>query len=459
MITNVADVNELMNKQSRATADRPHMHIADAVTNGLNMGMAQYTEQWRTHRKAAHTILMPQAVARHLPIQNAEAMQLLQDLLRRPRGFYNAIGRYASSVILSVLYGTRAPRYESPATAAFFKAQHEWECLLEPGATPPIDMIPLLKYVPERFAKWKRNVRKTRDLQRAVYFGLLDKTKERMQSGEANGSYMEEILARKQEFGLDYENIGYLGGALIEGGAGSTASYLQSLLMVLTAYPNVQKKAQEEVDRVVGQSRMPKLEDLEHMPYLRAITLELHRFRPVAPLMIPHATITPVEYKGYTIPAGTTIFINAWGIFHDPELYDDPETFNPDRYVLTENGTKPGVDAPDLKPNFIFGVGRRVCPGVHLAQNSVNINVMNLVWAFNYTAENDAAGRPEPPDVWNYHKGVLSVPKPFKCKITPRTPAKAEMIERGLAEATETFEKFEYGLEHEDKEFVERARA
>ncbi|KAF8176356.1 hypothetical protein K438DRAFT_1553145, partial [Mycena galopus ATCC 62051] len=82
------------------------------------------------------------------------------------------------------------------------------------------------------------------------------------------------------------------------------------------------------------------------------------------------------------------------------ELYDDPESFIPDRYLLTENGTKPGVDGSDLRSNLAFGVGRRICPDIHVAQNSVarrhltiivlalnrtqNLNAMNLVWAFNF---------------------------------------------------------------------------
>ena len=84
----------------------------------------------------------------------------------------------------------------------------EWTGLLTPGATPPVDMIPILKSVPERWAKWKRDCRRVRNMQRALFFGLLDETKERLRAGEANGSYMEEVLARQEEFGLDWEMTG-----------------------------------------------------------------------------------------------------------------------------------------------------------------------------------------------------------------------------------------------------------
>ncbi|KAF7336387.1 Cytochrome p450 [Mycena venus] len=145
VLTDPAAVKELMDKRSGSTVERPPSHVADLVTGGSNMALAHYTENWRTLRRTAHAILTPQASARHVPIQQAEASQLLHNILRHPQGFYNHIRRYSNSVILSVLYGKRSPRYETPQTTALFKAQHEWMLVLEPGATPPVDMIPILK--------------------------------------------------------------------------------------------------------------------------------------------------------------------------------------------------------------------------------------------------------------------------------------------------------------------------
>jgi hypothetical protein len=76
---------------------------------------------------------------------------------------------------------------------------------MEPGATPPVDMIPILKLVPERWAKWKRDCRKIRKRQRAMFFGLLNETILRLRQGEKNGSYMEEVLEREEELGLTRE--------------------------------------------------------------------------------------------------------------------------------------------------------------------------------------------------------------------------------------------------------------
>ncbi|KAF8216492.1 cytochrome P450 [Mycena galopus ATCC 62051] len=455
VLTDAAAIKELIDKRSATTIDRPPIHLVEVVTQGLHLVFSRYTEKWKILRRAAQATLTPQASARHLPIQQAEAIQLVHDILQSPESFYNHIQRYSNSVILSVLYGKRAPRFETPETVTLFKVEHAWVTLLEPGATPPLDYFPFLKYVP--WAKWKQVCQYVRRLQRDMYFNLLDKTQDRLRRSEGNGSYVEELVERQEELGLDREALGYLSGVLIETGSETTAAYLQSLVLALVAYPEVQKKAHEEIDRVVGEHRMPTLDDLEHMPYIRAVILETHRFRPVAPFGIPHCTLAAEEYQGYLIPKGSTIYMNVWGIFHDPELFDNPEDFIPDRY-LTENGTKPGVDGSNLRPTLPFGGGRRICPGIHLAQDTINLNVMNLLWAFNF---NKAIGQDNTlveVDTMDYLTGLTSKPRSFKCRITPRTAETAEIIQREFVDAADTFSKFEFDLSPEDQEYVAKSR-
>ncbi|KAJ7916802.1 cytochrome P450 [Mycena leptocephala] len=444
VLTDAAAVKELMDKRSASTADRPPLHLAEVVTQGLSLVLARYGEKWRILRRAAHATLTPEASARLLPIQKAETVQLIYDILHSPQSFYSHIQRYSSSVILSVLYGKRSPRFETPETVASFKVEHEWVTLLEAGATPPMDFFPILKYVPERFAKWKRDCKNVRKMQRDLYFGLLDDTQERLRRGEGNGSFVEELISRQEELGMDREMTGYLSGILIETGSETTTSYLQSLVLALVAHPEAQKKAHEEIDRM-------------------------------STILYQDGLLSVAKYKGQLIPKGATIFINAWGIFHDPgklvppsfrlptdpqisDLYDDPETFIPDRYLLSENGTKPGVDGTDLRPNFPFGAGRRICPGIHVAYNTINLNVMSLLWAFNFDKATDAGGNPIELDTMDYYPGLTAKPRSFRCKITPRSPVKAEIIDRECLEAADTFAKYEFGLSLEDQEYVAKSR-
>ncbi|KAJ7898542.1 cytochrome P450 [Mycena olivaceomarginata] len=454
VLSDVVAVKELLDKRSATTSDRPPIHLADRITGGLHMVLARSTSTWKTLRKTSGAILTAQATAQHLPIQQAEATQLLYDILLSPQSFYTHISRYSYSVILSVLYGKRAPRYDTPEISGFFNVLHKFNAILSPGATPPVDAMPILKFIPERWAKWKRECKSIRNLQRTLYFGMMEEVRDRMRRGEGNGCYMEEVVGRENELGMDNEMTSYFGSALQETGSETTSSYLQSLILALVAYPKAQKTAHEEIDRVVGGDRLPTLDDLEHMPYIRAMILETHRFRPVAPLSIPHSTLAAEEYQGYIIPKGATIFVNVWGIFHDPALFDDPENFVPERYMLTENGTKPGTDGSDLKATFPFGFGRRVCPGMHLAFNSINLNAMNLLWAFDFKPDINADGNPITVDTAAYTTGVSSAPLPFKCRITPRSTAKAKIIEHEFLDAADTFAKFEVGLNEGDRGYA-----
>lgn len=101
-------------------------------------------------------------------------------------------------------------RYETKETAAFFHVQHMYETILEPGATPPLDLLPFLKYVPERWASWKTLAREVRKEHHALYFGLLGECEARVASGRSDGqeAFMDEVVRRRTEFGLTREMAG-----------------------------------------------------------------------------------------------------------------------------------------------------------------------------------------------------------------------------------------------------------
>ncbi|ESK85923.1 cytochrome p450 [Moniliophthora roreri MCA 2997] len=459
VISGMEAASELMDKRSAATADRPKLHMVKRVTDNLNMGLCHYSDTWRALRKAAHTILTPAAAENHLPIQRAEAIQVLYDLIQNPDDFFNHIGRYSNSVIMSILFGKRCPHYQTREFTAFLESQQLWNLCMSPTAVPPVDLLPFLDYIPERLAWWKSLASETRQKQRTLYFGLVDECERRMNRGEENGSYMEELLMKEKELGLDREMIGYLGGTLLEGSSESTASVLKYLIMMLVIFPDVQRKAQAEIDRVVGRERMPTLSDIKDLPYIQALIKEIHRFCPIAPV-IPHATLTDEEYRGFIIPKGTTILVNTYGIFHNPQHFDNPEIFNPERYLSHEFGIKEGVDSSIFRDRIIFGYGRRVCPGIHLAENSlVNLNTMNLIWAFDFAPLRNAMGNEIPISLDNHEKkGLVAFPLPFQCQINPRNQSVVDIVEREFKEATETFVKFERDLAQVDREWVDKVR-
>ncbi|KAK7438476.1 hypothetical protein VKT23_018091 [Stygiomarasmius scandens] len=411
-------------------------------------------------RKAVHAVLTPSSAMQTSSIQFAESTQLMYDLLNDPKSHFKHIRRLSASVIFSILYGKRVPRYDSYEAASFFHHIHIQEHLFMPGAHLPVDIFPFLKYLPEGpLAPWKKECKELKDLHHMLYFGSLEQCKDRLDRGEGTDCLMEQVLACQEKFGLTWHQVGYIGGTLIEGGIDTSTSMLQMLVMVLSCHPEVQRKAQEEIDHTIG-DRIPRLDDIKNLPYIQAIIKELGRFRPPLPFGIPHATIQNEEYRGYTIPKGCTVFQNQWGIFHDPEIFDHPDQFWPERYLQTKYGTKKGVDDSHFRDSIIFGAGRRICPGMHIGNLSLEINVTNLIWAFNFSnAKDPDTGLEIPIDLNRVSTGFALQPLPFECEIQPRSQRKVELIYQAFVDATDSFKQYEGSLKQEDKDYIARTRS
>ncbi|THC93362.1 hypothetical protein EYZ11_007154 [Aspergillus tanneri] len=138
------------------------------------------------------------------------------------------------------------------------------------------------------------------------------------------------------------------------------------LFLAMILYPEAQEKAQEEIDRVVGTHRLPRFEDRDKLPYINALVKEILRWHPVGAIGFPHQVTEDDICEGYFIPKGAQVLPIVWSFTHDPDLYHDPMVFKPERFLARENYT------PETNPEaFVFGFGRRICPGRILADSSL----------------------------------------------------------------------------------------
>ncbi|KAF9010844.1 cytochrome P450 [Cyathus striatus] len=220
-----------------------------------------------------------------------------------------------------------------------------------------------------------------------------------------------EEAREKTEGGLSCDS--YLCRTLVEAGTDTSNAALQTFLMMMIAFPDEMKKVQLEIDSVVGMDRMPVLEDIDELPYVQAAILEALRLRPIMPMGVPHATTGVVNYNNYLIPEGAILVMNTWGIFHDETLFPNADAYNPERFINNPEGAK--------VVEYLFGAGRRVCPGNNFAKNGLHLTVMTLLWGFNI----HSAGKV---DLDAFQHELTTEPKPFKCDIKPRSAKHAEMI-------------------------------
>jgi len=130
---------------------------------------------------------------------------------------------------------------------------------------------------------------------------------------------------------------------------------LQAFFLAMVLNPEVLKKAQGELDRVVGKGRLPEFSDRDNLPYTDAVVKEVLRWNPPLPISVPRRATQDDIYREYFIPAGTTVIENIWAVCRDPNIYPDPEAFNPDRF-LKDGKIDPLVFNPEDR---VFGSGRR----------------------------------------------------------------------------------------------------
>jgi len=216
---------------------------------------------------------------------------------------------------------------------------------------------------------------------------------------------------------------------LFLGAVDTSATAIMTFVLGMLKNPEAQKQAQLEIDRVVGSDCLPTFEDMEHLPYVRAICEEVLRYASITPFAPAHLSTADDEYKGYHIPAGTTVLANTWAMAYDAERYEEPFEFKPERWLSQKDIEKArGLHARD----FVFGYGRRVCPGQAWAEHLLFLAIASMLAAFNIEQAIEEAGEPVAPNDEFYPSFVRSL-GPSKCKITPRSHKMISVI-RSAAE-------------------------
>ncbi|KAG8921947.1 hypothetical protein FRC03_004745 [Tulasnella sp. 419] len=437
VLSSMEAVYEIMEKNGSITSDRPNRaHLIRIFGEGGVMTQIQYGPTYRTWRRAANEMFKPSACTQNIPIVQAEVNQLMADMLDHPERFYEDIKRTAMSISFSLIFGIRTPSLASPECQKFLQAFGGMMKLGTTGEVPPVDLLPILYYLPDKFANhWKAKCDELRDIFDTFFSGLVIKAEKRVNAGFNNGCFVEKLMERAEAFNMDRKTISNLAGNFLGAGSHTTISSIHWTILLATAFQDAQLKAREEIDLVVGPDRAPTAEDLPRLPYLRAFIQEVLRFSSVAPLGVPHRTAEDLHYKGYVIPKGSTILTNTWAIFHDPQIFENPHTFNPDRFL------KPSLRKGEMwkkLDTLAFGVGRRICPGMHLATQVLEMTAASMLWAFEFKSHPDGK-----PDVSNFISNSSLDPRPFKCDIKPRSQMKVEMIRHNLELSQSEFEKFE----------------
>ncbi|KAJ7456964.1 cytochrome P450 [Mycena latifolia] len=420
-INSAQAASDLLDRQSVVFSDRPRLPLLKELTGwSWNLVIMSYHEGFSAHRKLVQQHLQPSIVAeKYRSVMEAETRVLLSSLAARPddADLAKILRRMAGAIIMKVTYGHQI--VDGPDEFLDLAEEVRTGAPKQPAGAAIVDMFPLLMHIPAWFpgASFKREALSRRHLARRMRDAPYNKVKEDIARGKAStpslvGSMIEDRFAGED---IDEELIKNCGGVIYHAGADTTVAALINFVWAMMLHPTIQKRAQEELDRVVGRSRLPSFEDQDKLVYLGCILKETLRWRSVAPLGVPHQSTKAVEYRGWHIPQRTTVMANIWAMSHDESIYEDHESFNPDRFAPDAAGPRLGADPT----RFLYGFGRRICPGRYFASDSIFIAMASILHTFTLSKPLDSAGLPIEQNV-EWGSGIVSMPSRFTCSFQER---------------------------------------
>ncbi|THU99940.1 cytochrome P450 [Dendrothele bispora CBS 962.96] len=427
VLNTVKATDELLEKRSAIYSDRPPMYMVNDLCGwDWDPAHLRYSDHWRLHRKLLHQYFQPRAINSYYPFQRKEVSVLLKKLLQSPENLHSHVRHHSGSIILRVSYGITSQEEKDYYVVLANRAIQGLIQAVNHGSFL-VDFFPLLKYVPSWVpgAEFKRKAKVWAQYATELREGPWQK----LQAATAAGTRVPSCFATEnmEKFDSQLEEMGEVikncAGIAYLAGSDTTVALVLSTILMLIHHPEVQARAQAELDSVIGTTRLPDFSDRENVPYIEAILNETLRMYPVTPLALPHHSLEDDVYEGYFIPKGSTVVGNAGAILHDPEVYHDPYKFNPDRFLVRNPPPNPAL--------YAFGFGRRICPGRYLALDSAWLVIACILATSTIKKAVDDNGN-EIEAVIDYHDGLVWHPQPFKCRFVPRSSEALMLMQTGF---------------------------
>ncbi|KAH7837410.1 hypothetical protein Vadar_013602 [Vaccinium darrowii] len=365
----------------------PFLSFKKLSYNGLGVAFAPYNDSWREMRKICILHLFsPKRVQSFRPIRENEVSKLIKKIEKAASAskivnLSEMLLLFSNTIISKIAFGTC---YEDEGSE-----RSMFENLLTDSQAVSAsfyfsDYFPCLGWV-DRLTGKLNQLDKTFKALHSFFQGEVD---DHMINDEKKTKFEQEdfidVLLQLQKDGsspikLTSDHIKALLQDIFTAGTDTNAATLVWAMTELVKNPNSMKKAQQEVRNKAGNRGAIDENDLQEYPYLQAVIKETMRLHPPAPLLVPHETTQKCNISGYEIPPKTVVHVNAWAIGRDPESWENPEIFSPERFIGSSVDFR-GKDF-ELIP---FGAGRRGCPGLNMGVAVVEFALANLLYWFNW---------------------------------------------------------------------------
>ncbi|KAF7292813.1 Cytochrome P450 [Mycena indigotica] len=435
ILTSAKGVLDLLDSRASIYSDRPRSWMLHTLAgqDASMFGLSSRDLRFPRYRKMLVAGLNKRSVTKYRPELENRLKGLLRGLAENANDFESLLTTYTGGIALkagfrlySIAYGYDVVE---PAENDYFvqlidKADSAMPTLVQPFYF--VEVFPFLRFLPKWFptATFHRIALEKKKILDAMVYVPYEWAKKKLETSPSEPSFFSQHFLDEDEKKTsqeDADNLMWTSGAIYSGGAHTTSSALTSFFLLISTHSEIQKAAQAEIDRVVGRGRLINSDDKTSLPYINALIKEVLRWAPVAPMGLRHSVTQDDIYEGYLIPKGSMIISNIWAVTHDAELYSEPFVFNPSRFL----GDKQQRDPFD----FVFGFGRRVCPGATLAEETIFLAIANCLSLFNISQARDTAGQEiDPMQGLDWRTGLVTLALNFKFSLTPRSPDALDAI-------------------------------
>ncbi|KAG8991006.1 hypothetical protein FRB90_001498 [Tulasnella sp. 427] len=420
-------MSEILDKRGGKYADRARsVMLKELVGLDFHTGLLPSGLEWKKHRSLLKNALSADTVkSEYSELLVSKALEYVRAIMDKPEDLVYGLKRAIGETICELSYGALVDDKDDSYNYVIEQNKHI-EYVKRTMFGYVVDLLPALKYLPDWLpgAQFKRDAKRWRKHLMTLKETLIQGVERRMDAKTQGPCYissqLEELHKLHAETGADIRQNARIvhdtAFSFYQVASDTSDLTLRSFLLAMSLYPDVQAHAREEVDRIVCDGDLPSFEAQDDAPYIHAIVLECLRWNPVAPVGVARCSREDDIYNGYFIPEGTTIIYNLWQISRDPNIYQDPSTFDPSRFVQNSSILDPR--------DFVFGFGRRACPGKYLAYRMIWIFVVSVLWAFEIRKNEDKLSLDS--DVERFESGFFSVPRvgPDNIHCIPRIKKK-----------------------------------
>ncbi|KAL4062922.1 cytochrome P450 [Scleroderma yunnanense] len=416
----------LLEQRSSVYSDRPYIATNKLFGMDFNTGLLPYGPQWRLHRKMFHMALSKESAMAYKSMQLEKVYQLIQNLLSTPQDYPLHLYTCSSAIIMAITYGYDVVPQNDRFVSKVLRSMSLFLEALTPERAALHGAFPVLAHIPSWLpgGRYKLRAGECCSLVQDMLNDPVDYVKGCMATETAKKSLVYGLLrdAIGNNLGYDEDTVKAVATTAFLGGAETSFATFIVFILAMVLYPEVQTKAQEEIDRVVGTNRLPDFQDRTSLPYVEAVYLETLRWKPVSPMGLPHMTTTSDVYEGMYIPKNALVFVNMWAISQDERRYPEPRIFNPERFM-----TPSGDLSTEVPVYHAFGFGRRYCPGKYVSAQSVWALIVSILATLRIEKAKDDMGN-EIEFIPEFTGGLSSHPKPFPCSFKSRSKNAEQLI-------------------------------